>query len=203
MTCCENTKLSLKLILLLKRPINSNEKNAHSTVLQNAWSQKNKYSHWKTKLGTKKTMVFIEKRSWMTKNLGRHWKSIRGPPKNSKSPLKTQWHVAKTQSSLWKLISLVKRRINSNEKTPTAPSYKIYKMPEAKKNQYSHWKTKLVTKKPTIFFQNDLGWQKTWGAIENQLGALQKIQKVLWKRNDMLQKHKALFENSFRFSKGL
>ena len=130
MTCCKNTKLSLKTHFAFKEAYKFQWKNAHSTVLQNAWSQKkpilslkNKFSYqknngflWKTILDDKKTQGAIENQF--------------GPSKKFKNPLKTQWHVAKTQSSLWKLILLLKRPINSNEKTPTAPSYK---MPEAKK----------------------------------------------------------------------
>ena len=56
-----------KRILLLKRPFKFQGKNAHSTVLQNAWSQKDQHSHWKNEFNHQKPIVFIEKRSWITK----------------------------------------------------------------------------------------------------------------------------------------
>ena len=40
MTCCKNTKLSLKTHFAFKKAYKLQWKNAHSTVLQNAWSQK-------------------------------------------------------------------------------------------------------------------------------------------------------------------
>ena len=40
MTCCKNTKLSLKTQFAFKEAYKFQWKNAHSTVLQNAWSQK-------------------------------------------------------------------------------------------------------------------------------------------------------------------
>ena len=69
MTCCEKKKLSLKTHFAFKKAYKFQWKNAHSTVLQNAWSQKkpilslkNKISYqknngflWKTILDNKKT----------------------------------------------------------------------------------------------------------------------------------------------------
>ena len=36
-------------------------KKRHSAVLQNAWSQKNKHSHWKNTSGLKNTFISYEK----------------------------------------------------------------------------------------------------------------------------------------------
>ena len=36
-------------------------KKRHSTVLQNAWGQKNKHSHWKNNSGLKNTIISYEK----------------------------------------------------------------------------------------------------------------------------------------------
>ena len=132
---------------------------------------KNQYFPWKTKLAIKKSNDFHWKTILDDKKPSAPLKINSGPPKKLKGPLQTQWNVAKTESSLWKLISLLKRPINSNEKTPTAPSYK---MPEAKKPILS-LKAKLATKKQRFSLKNDLGWQKTERTIENQLGAVQKI----------------------------
>ena len=88
MTCCKNVWLSLKTNSAFKKAFKFQGKNAHSTVLQNAWSQKDQHFHWKSKFYHQKLIVFIEKRSWMTKKPRAPWKINYGHPK-LKSPLKS------------------------------------------------------------------------------------------------------------------
>ena len=146
MTCCKNTKLSLKTHFAFKEAYKfPMKKRPQHRSYKMPEAKKKQYFHSKNKISYKNKQRFSLKNDlgWQ-KNLGRHWKSIRGPPKNSKSPLKTQWNVAKTQSSLWKLILLLKRPINSNEKN--AHSTVFTKCLKPKKNKYFHWKTKLASK---------------------------------------------------------
>ena len=78
MTCCKNALwLSLKTNSAFKKAFKfQGKKNAHSTVLQNAWSQKDQHFHWKNKFDHQKPIVFIEKRSWITKKPRAPWKLI-------------------------------------------------------------------------------------------------------------------------------
>ena len=142
MTCGRNVWLSLKTNSAFKKAFKLQGKNAHSTVLQTAWGQKNQHSHWKNKFDHQKPIVFIEKQSWMTKKPRAPWKINYGHPK-LKSPLKNNDLAAKTYDSLWKPILLLKRPSNSKEKTPTALSYKML---EAKKTNTLIEKTNLTTK---------------------------------------------------------
>ena len=66
MTCCKNIKLSLKTNAAFKKAYKFQWKNAHSTVLQNAWSQKKPILSLKNKITYQKTTIFFQKRSWMT-----------------------------------------------------------------------------------------------------------------------------------------
>ena len=47
MTCCKNVKPSVKTKSAFKKAFKFNGKNVHSTVLQNAWSQKDQHFHSK------------------------------------------------------------------------------------------------------------------------------------------------------------
>ena len=76
-------------------------------------------------ISASKTYSFqCKKRSWMTKNLEHRGKSVGCPPRLGSS------FCGILRLSL-KQILLLKRSTNSNEKTPTALSYKML---EAKKN---------------------------------------------------------------------
>ena len=73
MTCCKNITLSLKTHFAFKEAYKFQWKNAHSTVLQNAWSQKKQYS--------------LKNKISYQKNNGFHWKTILDDKKPS-APLK-------------------------------------------------------------------------------------------------------------------
>ena len=103
MKCCKNIKLSLKTNSAFKKAYKFQWKNVHSTVLQNAWSQK--------------TNTLVESKISYQKNNSFHWKTIL----------------------------------------------------DDKKSLALHWKI------------------------------IRALQRILSKRNDTLQKHKALFENQFCF----
>ena len=98
-------------------------KKRHSTVLQNAWSQKNKHSHWKNNSGLKNPINSYEKTA-------QHRLTKCPRPKKNKH-------------SHWKNNSGLKNPINSYGKNGTAPSYK---MPEAKKTNTLIEKIILVLK---------------------------------------------------------
>ena len=116
MTCCKNIKLSLKTNAAFKKAFKFQWKNAHSTVLQNAWSQKKPILSLKNKISYQKNNDFL----WKTilddkKNLGRHWKSIRSFQKikesfenamkcckNTKLSLKTHFACKKAYKLQWK-----------------------------------------------------------------------------------------------------
>ena len=57
MTCCKNVKPSLKTKSALKKAFKFNGKNVHSTVLQNAWSQKDQHFHSKLILDIAKSWL--------------------------------------------------------------------------------------------------------------------------------------------------
>ena len=61
MTCCKNTKLSLKTHFAFKEGYKFQWKNAHSTVLQNAWSQKKPILSLKNKISYQKNNDFLWK----------------------------------------------------------------------------------------------------------------------------------------------
>ena len=74
-----------KTILVLKT-LSFHMKKRHNTVLQNAWSQKNKHSHWKNNSGLKtlkknhmkKRHSTVLQNAWGQKNKHSHWKNISG-----------------------------------------------------------------------------------------------------------------------------
>ena len=139
--CCKNVWLSLKTNSAFKIAFKFQGKNAHSTVLQNAWSQKDQHSHWKNKFNHQKPIVFIEKRSWVTKKPRAPWKINYGHPK-LKILLKSN-DLLQKRMTFFENQFFLKRPSNSKEKTPTTLSYKML---EAKKTNTLIEKTNLSTK---------------------------------------------------------
>ena len=116
MTCCKNIKLSFETNSAFKKAYKFQWKNAHSTVLQNAWNQKNQHSHWKKQFHHQKPMLFIEKQSWITKNLEHHRKSITGPPKIQKFSKKNEMTCCKNVKPSLKSKSALKKAFKFNGK---------------------------------------------------------------------------------------
>ena len=129
-----------KTILVLKT-MKIHMKKRHSTVLQNARSQKNKHSHWKNNSGLKNPINSYEKTAQhrLTKCL---------KPKQQTLSLKTQFWSQKHYKFIWK--------------NGTAPSYK---MPEAKKTNTPIEKTILVlnTLKIHMKKRRSTVLQNAWG----------------------------------------
>ena len=94
MTCCKNIKLSFKTHFAFKKAYKFLWKNAHSTVLQNAWSHIANKLIEKSKLITKNNYFL-----WITnlqdkENLVRHWTSIRALQK-TKEPFENAMKCCK------------------------------------------------------------------------------------------------------------
>ena len=57
----KKTNTLIEKIILVLKAIKIHMKKRHSTVLQNAWNQKNKHSHWKNNSGLKNSINSYEK----------------------------------------------------------------------------------------------------------------------------------------------
>ena len=72
-------------------------KKRHSTVLQNAWGQKNKHSHWKNNSGLKNPINSYEKRHSTVLRLKNHVNSYE---KRHSTVLQNAWRTKKQTLSL-------------------------------------------------------------------------------------------------------
>ena len=116
MTCCKKIKLSLKTHFAFKKAYKFQWKNAHSTVLQNAWSQKkpilslkNKISYqknndflWKTILDNKKTQGAIENQLGAFQKIKKSFENAMTCCKNIKLSFKTNSAFKKAYRFQWK-----------------------------------------------------------------------------------------------------
>ena len=123
-TLIEKTILALKTLQI-------HVEKRYSTVLQNAWSQKNKHSNWKNNSGLKNTINSYEnngtapsyKMPEAKKNNHFHWKNNSCLPKTytiiwkTAQPRLTKCLKPKNQSLSLKNTSVLKNTINSCEKT--------------------------------------------------------------------------------------
>ena len=114
--------LSLKKQFWLLKTLKIHMKKWHDTVLQNAWSQKNKHSHWKTILALKTLQIHMKKRhstvlqnAWSQKNKHSHWKNNSGlkDPINSlkkrhSTVKQNAWSQKKTYTLIEKTIRVLK-----------------------------------------------------------------------------------------------
>ena len=148
-------------------------KKCHRTVFQNAWSQKNKHSHWKNNSASKKLTNSYEKIAQK-----RLLKCLK--PKKPTLSLKKQFCFKKACKLIWKKA--------------TEPSSK---MPEAKKTN-THWKNKSASKKLTN--SNEKRAQNRLPkCLEPKKNALIEKPILLQKsfQNHMKKGHGAVFQNAW------
>ena len=201
MTCCKNIKLSFETNSAFKKAYKFQWKNAHSTVLQNAWNQKNNTFSIKKKkqFHHQKPIVFIQKRSWMTKKPEAPRKIDYGPSKIKKSFVHAMTCCKNIKLS-FETNSAFKKAYKFQWKN--AHSTVLQNAWNQKTNTFSK-KSNFTIKNQWFSFKNDPGWQKTLSTIENKLRARQKFKNFPEKkRNDLLQKRKTFFEKQICFEKG-
>ena len=142
MTCCKILKLSLKTNSGFKKVFKFQWKNAHSTVLQNAWSQKDQHSHWKSSFNHQKQIVFIQKRSWMTKK--------------TRAPWKINWVPSKIKESFVDAMTCCKNvKLSFGTNSAFEKVYKfqwknahstVLQNASSQKNPHFHWKNNFTIK---------------------------------------------------------
>ena len=132
-------------------------KKGHRAAFQNAWSPKNKHSHWKNNSVSKKP-----KNSYEKKAQNRFLKCLK--PKKQTLPLKKQFCFKKACKFIWKKASEPSSKMPEAKKTNTfiektsllQKSLQIhmkkwhrtvFQNAWSQKNQHSHWKNNSVSKK--------------------------------------------------------
>ena len=159
MTCCKNIKLSLKTHFAFKKAYKFQWKNAHSTVLQNAWSQKkpilslkNKISYqknihflWKTILDDKKTERTIENQLGALQKIKKSFENAMTCCKNTKLSLKTHFGFKEAYKFQWK--KRPQHRLTKCLK-PKKQILSLKNKISYQKNNGFHWKTIFDDKKP-------------------------------------------------------
>ena len=136
-----NAWLSLKTNSAFKKAFNFQGKNAHSTVLQNAWSQKDQHSHWKTNLATKNHYFSLKNDPGWQKNLEHREKLITAIQNErvlwkAMTCCKNVWLSLKTNSAFKKAFNFQGKNAHST----------VLQNAWSQKDQHSHWKTNLTTK---------------------------------------------------------
>ena len=132
MTCCKNVWLSLKTNSAFQKAFKLQGKNAHSTVLQNAWSQKNQHFHWKNEFNHQKPLFSLKNDPGWQKNLEHREKLIT---------------AIQNKRVLWKAMTCCKN-VWLSLKTNSAFK-KAFKLQEKKRPQHCLTKC-LKPRKPTL-----------------------------------------------------